>query len=99
VLQQAGASLKRDAIDRCIIEEVCKGSFTYGDTGIIDSQSQVGGWSELTSLPAPADSDNDGIPDTWEDAHKLNKHNVADGNAYTLSPVYTNLVMYLNSLI
>ena len=99
VLQQAGASLVRDAIDLRIIEEVRNDSFTYGDKGMIDSQSQVEGWVELASSPAPADSDNDGIPDAWEDAHGLNKHDASDGNAYTLSPVYTNLEMYLNSLV
>jgi len=99
VLKQAGASLVRDSIDSRIIREVRNGSFTYGDKGMIDSQSQVGGWCKLTSSPAPVDGDNDGIPDKWEDAHGLNKHNAADGNAYTLSSDYTNLEMYLNSLI
>ena len=99
VLKQAGASLVRDSIDSRIIREVRNGSFTYGDKGMIDSQSQVGGWCKLTSLPAPVDSDNDGIPDKWEDAHGLNKHDAADGNAYTLNADYTNLEMYLNSLV
>jgi len=99
VLQHAGASLVRDAIDRRIIEEVRNGSFTYGNKGMIDSQSQVGGWPELASSPAPVDSDNDGIPDAWEDAHGLDKHDATDSQAYTISPVYTNLEMYLNSLV
>ena len=99
VLQKAGANLVRDTIDRRIIEEVRNGSFTYGDRGIIDSQSQVGGWPELDSLPAPADSDKDGMPDSWEEVHHLDSHNAADGSACTLSPIYTNLEMYLNSLV
>ncbi|MDR1527738.1 MAG: pectate lyase [Dysgonamonadaceae bacterium] len=99
VLQEAGASLMRDAIDRRITEEVRSGSFTCGDKGMIDSQSQAGGWPELVSLPAPADSDNDGMPDAWEDANGLDKHNAGDGSSYRLSPVYTHLELYLNSLI
>ncbi|MDR0845548.1 MAG: pectate lyase [Tannerella sp.] len=99
VLQQGGANLFRDAIDKRIVNEVLNGTFTYGDKGMIDSQTQVGGWTELSSKPYPADSDKDGIPDAWEKAHKLNKKNAKDANAYTLSPVYTNLEMYLNSLI
>ena len=99
VLQQAGASLLRDAIDRRIIEEVRNGVFTYGDKGMIDSQVQAGGWTELASLPFPIDSDNDGIPDVWEDACRLDKYDASDGSAYTLNPAYTNLEMYINSLV
>jgi hypothetical protein len=98
VLQHVGASLVRDAVDRRIVEEVRNGSFTYGDKGIIDSQSQVGGWPELRSLSAPVDSDNDGMPDAWEDACGLDKYK-ADDSAYDLSSGYTNLEMYLNSLV
>ncbi|MDR0542891.1 MAG: pectate lyase [Dysgonamonadaceae bacterium] len=99
VLLEAGASLVRDIIDQRIMEEVRNGSFTFGDKGMIDSQSQAGGWPELLSLPAPVDSDNDGMPDVWEDANGLDKYDAGDHSAYRLSPVYTNLEMYLNSLI
>jgi pectate lyase len=99
VLQQAGASLVRDVIDNRIVNDVSNGTFTFGDKGMIDSQEQVGGWPVLTSLPYPKDSDKDGIPDAWEEANGLNKKDAKDGNACTISPVYTNLEMYLNSLI
>jgi hypothetical protein len=99
VLQDVGASLVRDAIDRRVVDEVRQGSYTYGDKGMIDSQEQVGGWPALASLPAPADCDNDGIPDAWEDENGLDKHGAGDGLLYTLSPVYTNLEVYLNGLI
>ncbi|MDR0729466.1 MAG: pectate lyase [Prevotellaceae bacterium] len=99
VLQHAGASLVRDAIDRRIIDEVRKDAFTYGDKGMIDSQTQVGGWPELISQLAPFDSDNDGMPDAWEDARGLNKHNPADAIACTISTDYTNIEIYINDLI
>jgi hypothetical protein len=99
VLQEAGDSRVRDAIDRRIVDEVRNGSFTYGDKGMIDSQSEVGAWPTLASLPAPLDSDNDGMPDAWEDANGLDKHHPADAATCRLSPVYTHLEMYLNSLI
>jgi len=99
VLKHAGASLKRDSIDVRIVNEVMTGSFTFGDRGIIDSQQQVGGWVELKSLPVPEDSDNDGIPDWWEDAHNLNKNDPSDAAAFTADGAYTNLEVYLNSLV
>ena len=52
VLGHAGASLKRDAVDERIIDEVYNGKATYGGVygdglGIIDTQETVGGWPEL----------------------------------------------------
>ncbi len=74
VLEFAGASLVRDTVDRRIIRDVSTGTATFmtggngSVNGIIDTQDHVGGWPELATLPAPADSDNDGMPDSWEDA-------------------------------
>ena len=99
VLQQAGASLVRDAVDRRIMDEVRNGAFTYGDNGMIDSQTQVGGWPELASRPAPPDTDNDGMPDAWEDARGLNKNDPSDNVAYTLCTDYTNVEMYTNEIV
>lgn len=45
-----------------------------------------------------ADTDHDGMPDTWEQQNGLNVNNAADRNATTLSGTYTNLEVYLNSL-
>jgi hypothetical protein len=33
VLQHAGVSYKRDAINQRVVDEVCRGTFTYGDKG------------------------------------------------------------------
>lgn len=101
VLAQSGASLHRDAVDKRIVTEVLQGTSQYGKTktGIIDSQTEVGGWPELNSLPAPKDTDGDGMPDDWETKNKLNP-TVADDNAlFTLSKTYTNIEVYLNSLV
>lgn len=104
VLAYAGASLIKDAIDIRIAQEALDGTFTYtgsnGSTnGIIDTQADVGGWPEYTSANIPTDTDNDGMPDDWEDSNELNKSDAADGNTFTLSPVYTNVEVYLNSLV
>ena len=94
VLQTVGASLpRRDAVDRRIVAEVRqrKGS-------IIDSQEQVGGWPVLNSKAPPVDSDNDGIPDTWERRYGLNPHDAADGSTDRNNDGYTNIEEYLNQI-
>lgn len=104
VLAKAGCSLRRDAIDSRIADEVRNGTYTYkgsnGSTGgLIDSQSDVGGWIGYASETAPADTDFDGIPDEWETAHGLNPKSRSDAKAQTLVKGHTNLEVYLNSLV
>lgn len=113
VLDGAGASLHRDAVDERIIRDVRTGTAAFeGSTykrlkemvnksvksGIIDSQKDVGGWPELKSLPAPADSDHDGMPDDWELQHGLDPTDPKDGAWLSPDGRYTNLEQYLNSL-
>jgi pectate lyase len=98
VLAGAGATLpKRDSVDLRIINEVTNGTSTYGTGGIINSQSDVGGWPTYNSLPALADADHDGIPDAWEIAQGLNPNDSTDGNSIASSG-YTMLEEYLNSI-
>ncbi|MBX2945107.1 MAG: pectate lyase [Cyclobacteriaceae bacterium] len=101
VLRGAGASLKRDVVDARIIEEVKTGTASYGksNNGIIDSQNDVGGWPELKLAVAPKDSDGDGMPDEWEIKNKLNPKSAADASQHTLSKSYTNIEVYINSLV
>jgi hypothetical protein len=47
----------------------------------------------------PADSDHDGIPDSWEQAHGLNSNDPTDANKVLNGDGYTNLEKYLNSLV
>ena len=104
VLSYAGASLVRDQTDTRIVNEVRNRTYTYegsnGSTnGIIDSQTDVGGWDDYASADIPTDTDLDGIPDEWEDAHGLNKSSPSDAKAQTLQAPYSNLEVYLNSLV
>lgn len=104
VLSFAGASLKRDVIDTRIINETRNGTFQYtgsnGATGgMIDSQQDVGGWPSYSLGSALRDTDGDGIPDEWETANGLNPRSAADGAKYILDRNYTNLEVYLNSLV
>jgi pectate lyase len=103
ILAHGGASLpNRDSIDRRIVWEVENDTALYGGktgshTGIIDSQNDVGGWPELKSIPAPRDSDHDGMPDDWEINHMLNPKDSEDRNIIHTDG-YTMLEEYLNSL-
>ncbi|WP_202913613.1 pectate lyase family protein [Pararcticibacter amylolyticus] len=101
VLKLAGASFRRDKADVRLTEEVRTGSSAAGKlkNGIIDSPKDVEGWPELRSLPAPLDSDKDGIADEWEKKNNLNPSDPADAAGYTLSKEYTNIEVYLNSLV
>ncbi len=103
VVGYAGASLVRDAVDTRIIDNVKNKTFTAngsnGSTnGIIDTQSDVGGWPELKSTNALKDSDGDGIPDAWEVANKLDPDK-PDANGRDLSTGYDNIEVYINSLV
>jgi hypothetical protein len=94
VLDSAGASKVRDAVDTRIVNDV------RNRTGkIIDSQSQVGGWPALKSTPAPADTDRDGMPDAWEAMNGFDVNNAADRNGDADCDGYTNLEEYLNGLV
>jgi hypothetical protein len=104
VLSHVGCSLTRDTIDKRLALEAKNGTTTYtgsigGTKGIIDTQADVGGWPEYKSTNAPVDTDIDGMPDEWESSHGLNPASAADGITYTLDSQYTNLEVYLNSLV
>jgi pectate lyase len=93
VLQYAGASKRRDSADERLIDGV-----RARTNRLINSQDEVGGWPVLASQPAPKDSDQDGMPDDWERAHRLDPVNPQDGNDDSNGDGYTNLEDYLNSL-
>ena len=101
ILASAGASFKRDAVDKRVVEEVRTGISTSGKNhhGIIDSQKDVGGWPDLKSVPAPDDTDADGMPDAWEKANKLNPGDASDACKKAIDKRYDNIEVYLNNLV
>ncbi|SFE54016.1 pectate lyase family protein [Thermophagus xiamenensis] len=99
VLDHVGASLKRDSIDARIIREVRTGTATYGNGGIIDSQNDVGGWPSIVENIAPSDQDLDGMPDDWEEAKGLDKTDPSDASDFSLSPIYSNIEVWMNEMI
>lgn len=106
VTRYAGASLHRDSHDLYITDDVKTGTAKYSGVGqegkgFINSQDDAGGWPELATAEAPADTDGDGIPDEWETKYGLDPNNAADGSVCSLDEkgYYTNLEIYCNSLV
>ncbi|AFL85054.1 hypothetical protein Belba_2500 [Belliella baltica DSM 15883] len=101
VLNFAGASHRRDAVDARLVLEAKTGESTHGKNanGIIDSQKDVGAWPILKKGEAIIDSDLDGMPDHWEVENGLDPKNPSDSKSKDLHKYYTNLEIYLNSLV
>lgn len=105
VLTSVGCNLPvRDTMDQRILRNVVErtgrmidvqGGYPHGTA----YEQTVNAWPALRSLPAPEDSDKDGMPDAWEQQHGLNSKDPADAVNYTLSKTYTNIEVYLNSLV
>ncbi len=104
VLLHAGASIYRDSVDSRIVNETLTGNEQFGASfrgahkGIIDSPSDTGGWPLLHTFDPPSDTDEDGMPDDWEKRYNLDPGNPADNTDFKISPVFTNIEMFLNSL-
>ncbi len=106
VLANAGAILpRRDTLDKRIIWEVINDTALYGgptwgtNTGIIDTQQDVGGWPALFTGPAPADEDHDGMADQWELLKGLDPGYPGDRNDDADADGYTNLEEYLSEIV
>ena len=101
VLNFVGASFRRDAVDVRLVEEAKKGENMHGkkSDGIIDSQNDVGSWPILKKGEVMVDTDQDGMPDLWEVENGLDPRDPSDSNDHDLHSHYTNLEMYLNSLV
>lgn len=112
VINYAGCSHRRDAIDSRLATECRTGTTTYKGAsankgGIIDkledlmpadAGSDWSPWPELKSTTPLADSDNDGMPDNWEISNGLDPENAEDRNNRN-DEGYTMLEVYLNSLV
>jgi len=103
VLASAGCSLVRDACDQRVISSVKSGTSSYGgvygaNTGIIDNETEVGGYPTYSTYNTITDADADGMDDTWEAIHGTKvgtKDDAADANG----DGYTNIEEYANCLV
>jgi hypothetical protein len=97
VLANAGATLPaRDAVDLRIVNDVRNrtGAVINFETDI----EEHGRWQVYHSLPAPADSDGDGIPDYWEEQFGLDAHSGKDAMADADGDGYVNVEKYFNNI-
>jgi hypothetical protein len=107
-ISQAGA-LPRDPVDALIISQVMTlgqgttgtGANTVGpDSGLYTSQTQTGlpnnGYGSIASGTKPTDTDNDGMPDSWESATGSNPN--ADDAMTKAADGYALIEHYLNWL-
>ena len=117
VLAYCGASLFRDNVDARYMDEARNGTTTFtgsatktGDgktiqhrPGIIDFVRDQGEYVlATTARDASWDTDQDGMPDVWENANGLDPNNSADAKLFTLDTDkqwYNNLEVYLNSIV
>lgn len=94
VLDNVGAKFPvRDSVDEGLVAEVK----SFGKKGALisgEDASSVGG----VGGTAPKDTDGDGIPDEWENAHGLNPADASDAMKISSSG-YANIEVYLNSLV
>ncbi len=103
VLDQAGASLRRDTLDARVVGDVrnrtgrlidVQGGYPHGTA----FAATVNAWPTLSTTASPADTDKDGMPDAWETANGLNPGDPADRGQFAANG-YTNLENYLNSIV
>jgi len=98
VIEHAGASLVRDAVDELLIDQLR----SYGTQGsIIDTEDDNGIAGNVGSVEPgtpPTDSDRDGMPDDWEADRGLDP-SAADDTGDDDSDGYTNVEEYLSCIV
>ncbi|OXB06761.1 LamG-like jellyroll fold domain-containing protein [Flavobacterium pectinovorum] len=104
IVSDVGASYpRRDQVDDLMISDLMsKGTtatYVYVQTDLTTQFGFInGGAGHVYGAPAPLDTDNDGMPDAWEDANGLNK-NLADALLVSTSQApYLNIEVYINGL-
>lgn len=104
VLWKAGASYRRDSLDTRIINDVknrtgklidVQGGYPHGTA----FEQTLQAWPVLRSAAAATDTDQDGMPDEWERKNGLNPNHPADAVEMTLAKLYTNIEVYINSIV
>lgn len=94
VLAEAGATLpSRDSVDLRIVRDIRNGTGRIIEKELDLPPNQR--WPRYHSLPAPGDSDEDGIPDDWEkqfglDPHRADSMTIAAGGYARIEHYFNN---------
>jgi hypothetical protein len=101
VLSQAGASLKRDATDKRIINDVKNGTTTKGENGMISEvQDEDYDIYEVVKRADDFDANQNGIADWYETATgKTDAQADPDGDGYTNLEDYLNYIAMPNQIV
>jgi len=99
IVKDVGASFPaRSEVDKAIVAELT----SLGKKGaLISNESALGlsgGVGTIAAGTRAKDTDNDGMPDTWEDANGLNKSDATDAVKKSASG-YLNIELYINGLV
>jgi hypothetical protein len=104
IVANVGASYpRRDQVENLMISDLMsKGTtatYVYVQTDLTTKFGFInGGAGHVYGAPAALDTDNDGMPDAWEDANGLDK-NTADALLVSTSNApYLNIEVYINGL-
>lgn len=96
VIENVGPSIVRDAVDSLLIEQLKsfgkKGAIIYDE----DDNGIDGGVGTVANGEAPLDTDQDGMPDSWEETYGFNINSKVDQNQDYDFDGYTNIEEYLN---
>lgn len=99
IINSAGASIIRDAVDSLLISQLN----SFGTEGQIITTEEdngiPGNVGTVVNGTPPTDTDQDGMPDSWEEANSLDKDDPDDRNDDADNDGFTNLEEYLNSII
>lgn len=104
IVANVGASYpRRDQVENLMISDlVSKGTtatYVYVQSDLTSKFGFInGGAGHVYGAPAPLDTDNDGMPDTWEDANGLDKNTADALLVSTTNAPYLNIEVYINGL-
>jgi hypothetical protein len=105
VVASVGASYpRRDQVENLMISDLMskgtRATYVYTQADLTSKFGFInGGAGHVYGAPSALDTDNDGMPDAWEDANGLDKNTADALLVSTTNAPYLNIEVYINGLI